>query len=112
VTSQRALAAAVGLAVFEVLGVVTVLGLRGVRSGPAWGVCVALKLPFCWALSRRHPGAWLAVALWELTGVFAALVAPRLPLVLRAAELAVAGSVVALLVASLPLFPHAELPHR
>jgi hypothetical protein len=111
-TTERALAAAVALSVLEVLGVIAVLSLRGTRSAPLWSVCVALKLPFCWALSRRHPGAWLAVALWELTGVFAALVAPRLPLLLRGAELAVAGSAVALLVVSLPLFPHAELPHR
>ncbi|HZQ27518.1 MAG TPA: hypothetical protein VFA94_07450 [Acidimicrobiales bacterium] len=110
--SHRALAAAVWLSAGEALGIMAVLALRGSRTAPFFAACLAVKLPFCWALSRRHPGAWLAILLWELTGVLAALVAPGLPIVLRGAELAVAGTVIALLASSLPSFPHVELPHQ
>jgi hypothetical protein len=110
--SERALAWAVWLSAGEALGIMAVLAMRGARTAPFFAACLALKLPFCWALSRRHPGAWLAIVLWELTGVLAALVAPGLPLLLRGAELAIAGAAVALLTCSLPSFPHVELPDR
>jgi hypothetical protein len=68
-----------------------------------------VKVPFCALLMRRSPGAWLALVLWEFTGLFAGVVAPRVPVVLRVVEGSVAGSVLGLLVVSLPLFPRARL---
>jgi hypothetical protein len=105
--------AAAGLAAIEAVAIATVLVFRGTRSAPYYIAVLALvKLPFCVLLIRRRAGAWLALLLWESTGVFAALVAPRVPGLLRLVELALAGAVVALLVMCLPLFPRMELPQR
>jgi hypothetical protein len=102
--------AAAAIAVLEAVALAVVLAFRGTRTAPFFIVCLAVKIPFCLLLVRRWAGAWLAILLWELTGVFAAVVAPRIPLALRALELALAGGVVGLLVACLPLFPRMELP--
>ena len=104
--------AAAGLAVVEAVFLCGVLAVRGSRSAPFFIACVAVKIPFCAFLMRRRAGAWLAVLLWEATGVFAALLAPRLPIALRLAELALAGGVAAFLFACLPLFPRLELPEQ
>ena len=104
--------AAAGIAALETVALAAVLLGRDTRTAPFYIFCIALKLPFCALLLRRGAGAWLAVLLWEVTGVFAAVVAPGVPLLLRALELVLAGSVAVLLVAVLPLFPRMELPQR
>jgi len=109
---ERALGGAAGLAAFEAAGQATLLAAADRRGALFFILCLAVKLPFCALLSRRRPGAWLAVLLWELTGLFAGLFAPRLAVAARLGETAVAGAVVALLFASLPLFPRLELPEQ
>jgi hypothetical protein len=104
--------AAAGLAALEATAIITVLIARGNRSAGFFVACSAVKYPFCVLLLRRRPGAWFALLLWELTGVFAAVVAPSIPVVLRLLELAMAGGVLALLAAGLSLFPRMELPER
>ena len=108
------LPAAAGLAALEVVLLGAVLVLRGTRSAPFLILCLAVKIPFCALLMRRQAGAWMALVLWEAAGLFAALFAPRVPVVLRLLEAAVAASVLVLLGASLSLIPRArlELPDR
>jgi hypothetical protein len=100
--------AAAGVAILEAVALATVLAVRGTPSATFFIVSLALKIPFCVLLLRRWAGAWLAVLLWELSGAFGAVVAPRIPVWLRLMEVALAGSVVALLIASLALFPRME----
>ncbi|MDQ1444321.1 MAG: hypothetical protein QOI20_785 [Acidimicrobiaceae bacterium] len=107
--------AAAGLAALETTAVIAVLVSRHSRSAPLSIACVAVRYPFCLGVLRRRAGAWLALVLWEGTGVFAAVVAPRVPLLLRVLELGLAAGVLALLGAALPLFPRMErleLPDR
>lgn len=102
--------AAAGLAALEATALVAVLIARGSRSAPILVACTAVKYPFCALLARRRPGAWFALVLWELTGVYAAVAAPRVPVVLRALELALAGGVLTLLAMAVSSFPRVELP--
>ncbi|HEV7887711.1 MAG TPA: hypothetical protein VGO92_09140 [Acidimicrobiales bacterium] len=104
--------AGAGLAALETVALSTVLAFRGTRSAPFFIGCLAVKLPFCVLLMRRRAGAWFALLLWELTGLFAAVAAPGIPVVLRLLEFVLAGAVVALLAVSLPLFPRTELPDQ
>lgn len=104
--------AAAGVAALEATALAAVLLMRGTKSAPFYIACLAVKIPFCIALARRWAGAWLALVLYELTGVFAALVAPRVPIMLRLLEVALAGTVLALLALALPLFPRMELPEQ
>ena len=106
------LPAAAALAAVEVTVTISVL-LYGSRLGrPLFLVVLALKYPICWMLIRRQPWAFFALLLWEFTVVFAALFAPRIPLGLRAVELAMAATVIGLVFASTHLFPRVELPRR
>ena len=72
--STRRLEIAVGAAVAEVSVQVAVLIARGTLGVvPLRVVFLTLKVPFCWAALRRRPGGYLAVWLWEIGGVVAAL---------------------------------------
>lgn len=109
---QWMIPAAAGLAAIETIALAAVLLMRDTRTAPFYIFCIALKLPFCAMLVRRGAGAWLAVLLWEATGLFAAVVAPGIPLALRTLVLVLAGTVTAMLFLVLPLFPRMELPQR
>jgi hypothetical protein len=109
------LPAAGGLAALEAAALIAVLLTRDSKSAPLYAILLVVKFPFCALLLRRSPAAWFALILWEGTGVFAAAVAPRVPVYLRLLELGMAVGVLTLLVAALPLFPrmdHMELPER
>lgn len=109
---EWAVSAAAGLAALEVLVLGAVLWARAGTAAPLLIAFLAVKLPFCLGLRGLRPGAWLALLLWELAGVVAAAAAPDVPVILRLVELALAAGVLALLAASLPLFPRMELPER
>lgn len=106
--------AAAALAVLEIVVLSTILVQRHTHAAPYFIACLAVKIPFCVLLMRRSPGAWMALILWEGTGLYAAFIAPRVPGVLRGVEGSVAASVLVLLAVSLPLFPRArlEFPER
>lgn len=109
------LPAAAGLAAVEAAALMAVLLTRDSQSADLYAILLVAKFPFCALLLKRSPAAWFALVLWEGTGAFAAAVAPRVPVYLRALELGLAVAVLALLVAALPLFPrldHMELPER
>ena len=99
---------AAALATIETAVLIAVLLSRDSKAAPLYAMFLLVKLPFCALLLRRSAGAWLALMLYEGTGVFAALAAPRVPGLLRATELSLAAAAVVLLVAALPLFPRME----
>lgn len=103
-----AVGAAAAVATVEALVLIGVLFTRESRAAPLYAVLLAVKLPFCAALMDRSAGAWLALLLYEGTGVFAAVLAPDVPLVLRLVELALASGAVALLIAALPAMPRMD----
>ncbi len=71
---SRRLAIAVGAAVLEVVVQVGVLVGRGaLGTTPLRIVFLALKLVFCQMAWRRRAGGYLAVWLWEIGAVVAAL---------------------------------------
>ena len=107
--------AAAIVAAGETAVLISVLLARDAKSSGFYAILLAVKLPFCALLLRRSAAAWFALLLYEGTGVFAALTAPGVPVLLRAAELALAVAVIVLLVAALPLFPRLdrlEIPDR
>jgi hypothetical protein len=104
------LPAAAWLAAAEAMVLIVGLALGGKPGAPMLMAFVAVKLPFCWLVTQRRPGAYLALIVWELGGALAALSASSTPLVLRLLEVATAAAVIALLVASTPLFPSVRLP--
>lgn len=106
------LPAAAALGALEVTVTISVLLYDSRLARPAFVVVLILKYPICWMLLRRQAWAFLALLLWEFTVGFTALFAPRIALPLRVVELAIAGSVIALLLASAHLFPRAQLPRR
>ena len=106
------LPAAAGLAAVEATVAIAVLLYAGHKGPAVFVTFLALKYPICWMLMRRQPWAFFALLLWEFTVVFAALFAPRIPLGLRAVELAMAATVIGLVFASTHLFPRVELPRR
>ncbi|HVT77220.1 MAG TPA: hypothetical protein VHD87_09325 [Acidimicrobiales bacterium] len=110
--STRRLEIAVGAAVVEVLAQVALLVARGALGAvPLRVVFLGAKLPFCLAAWRRHPGGYLALWIWEIGGLVAALSAhgslsPRL-------AIAVAAIVVmALLGRAISAFPSVEWKPR
>jgi hypothetical protein len=105
------LPAAAGLAAVEAAALIAVIVFVGDRL-PIYAVFMAVKFPLCLWLVRRHPGAFLAVLLWELWGLGLAVVAHGVPLALRVVEVGLATTVIALLWASAPLFPSPRLPER
>jgi hypothetical protein len=106
------LPAAAGLAAVETTVVIAVILYRGHRSFGFYILLLAVKYPICWLLVRRQAWAALTLLLWEPTIAAAAVFAPRIPLALRFVEVSFAAAVLALLVASLHLFPSPELPQR
>jgi hypothetical protein len=100
--------AAAGLAALEAVALIAVLLLRDKRSAVFYAALVAVKLPFCIGLLRRSAGSWLALLLWEGTGAFAAVLAPKVPGLLRLLELAMAAGVLTLLFVALPAMPRME----
>jgi hypothetical protein len=106
------LPAAAALAALEVTFTISVLLYDSRLARPAFVAILILKYPICWMLLRRQAWAFLATLLWEFTVASAAVFAPRIALPLRVVELAFAGSVIALVLASAHLFPRAQLPRR
>lgn len=107
-----ALAAAAGVAAAESTILIAVIAFGSVRSGPVLVVALALKYPFCYALTRRRPGAWMALLLWEGTGLVAALAKPGLPAYERLTELGLAGGCLVLLALAASTFPSPTLGAR
>jgi hypothetical protein len=105
------LRAAAGLAAAEALGLIVVLAFGGAPLAPFVIVALLVKLPFCWALLDKRPGALFGLLMWELAGMLAAL-RPGPSWVLRTVEAAVAVTVFGLLLASVPLFPSVRLPEK
>jgi hypothetical protein len=107
-TATRRLEIAVGAAVVEVLVQVALLVARGALGvAPLRVVFLAAKLPFCSAAWRRHPGGYLAVWIWEIGGVIAALSAGG-SLRPRVVIAAMAVTVMVLLGRAISAFPSIE----
>src|SRR5437660_1955014 len=94
-----ALPAAAGLAALETTALIAALALSAPRAAPLAIALLAIKYPFCLMVLRRHPGAYLALWLWEIAGVLAALVKPGLPVATRGLEILAAGTCLGLLAA-------------
>ena len=106
------LPAAAGLAAIEATVAIAVLLYGGHAALGLYVGFLAAKYPICLMVVRRQAWAFLGLLLWEFSVGVAALLAPRIPLALRAVELMFAGTVIGLLFASLHLFPRAQLPRR
>jgi hypothetical protein len=106
------LAAAAGLAALETTVLITIIAFGSYRAAPALVFFLAIKYVFCWGLLRRRPGAWMALLLWEVAGVIAAIAKPGLPAVQRLLEVAIAGTCLGLLGAAASTFPTPKLPPR
>jgi hypothetical protein len=104
------LTAGAWLATAETLGLMVALSFSGAPLAPFIIGALFLKLPFCWLTLQRRPGALMGVFLWEIGGVIAAMRADTASGVLRLVELGTAMTVMALLLASVPLFPSVRLP--
>jgi hypothetical protein len=104
------LPAAAWLATAEAAVLIASLAVGGKPGASLLIAFVAVKLPFCWFVTQRRPGAYLALIVWEVAGAIAAIGAGSTPLVLRLLEVLVAAAVVALLIASTPMFPSVRLP--
>ena len=102
---------AAGLAAAEALFLIVVLANGGAPLAPYVIVALLVKLPFCWALLGRSPGALFALVMWEVAGMLAAL-RPGPSLLLRMVEAVFALTVFGLLLASVPLFPSVRLPEK
>jgi hypothetical protein len=110
--SARRLEIAVGASVVEVLAEVALLVTRGALVGaPLRIVFLALKLPFCRAAYRRHPGGYLALWIWELAAVIAALKVHG-ALLPRAVIAVMAAVVMVLLGRAISAFPSVEWGQR
>ena len=106
------LPAAAWLAAAEAAVLIAVLAFRGAPGAGFYIALLTVKFPFCWLVTQRRPGAYLALLVWELGGVVTALAARDAAVALRLGEIAIAVSVTALLVASTHLFPTVTLPQR
>jgi hypothetical protein len=104
------LPAAAWLAGGEAAVLIAALALSGAPGAGLWIVFLAVKFPFCWLLVRLRPGAYLALMVWELAGAVAAIGARGEAMAWRLLEVGVATAVMALLIASTPLFPSVRLP--
>jgi energy-converting hydrogenase Eha subunit E len=109
---EWSLPAAAGLAALETTMLIAVIAFGSYRAAPALIGFLAVKYLFCWGLLRRRPGAWMALLLWEASGVIAALSKPGLPVIQRLLEVSVAGVCLVLLGAAASTFPSPELPPR
>ena len=97
------------LAAAETLVLIVVLAFGGAPLAPYVIAALLVKLPFCWYVVQRRPGALLGLLVWELAGMLAALRSGPSP-ALRMLEATFAVVVFALLLASVPLFPSVRLP--
>jgi hypothetical protein len=104
------LSAGAWLAFAETLGLIVALSFSGAPLAPFVIGALLLKLPFCWFTLQRRPGALMGVFLWEIGGVIGVMRAGTASGELRLVELAAALTVMALLLASVPLFPSVRLP--
>ncbi|MEY2475141.1 MAG: hypothetical protein QOG87_456 [Actinomycetota bacterium] len=105
------LKAAGGLAAAETLMLIVVLGFSGAPLAPYVIGAMLLKLPFCFFVTQRRPGALMGLVVWEVAGLLAAL-RPGPSIVLRLVEAGLAAVVFGLLLASVPLFPSVRLPEK
>ena len=105
------LKAAGGLAAAETLMLIVVLGFSGAPLAPYVIGALLVKLPFCWFVTQRRPGALMGLVVWEIAGMLAAL-RPGPSIALRLAEAGIAAVVFGLLLASVPLFPSVRLPEK
>ena len=112
-TSSRewVLKAAGGLAAAETLMLIVVLANGGAPLAPYVIGALLIKLPFCYLVTQRRPGALMGLVVWELAGLLASLRSGP-SLTLRLTEAGVALVVLALLFASVPLFPSVRLPEK
>ena len=99
------------LAAIETLVLIVVLAFGGAPLAPYVIGALLVKLPFCWFVVQRRPGALLALLVWELAGMLASLRPGPSP-ALRMLEATFAIVVFALLLASIPLFPSVRLPEK
>ncbi len=105
------LKAAGGLAAAETLMLIVVLGFSGAPLAPYVIGALLLKLPFCFLVTQRRPGALMGLVVWEVAGLLAAL-RPGPSMALRLVEAGLAAVVLTLLFASVPLFPSVRLPDK
>ena len=71
-------------------------------------ILLVVKVPFCAGLLQRRPGALLALLMLELAAIVFALAAG--PVLLRVADIVLAGLAFGLLVSASTEFPRVELP--
>ena len=109
---DRTLRAAAALAAVETTGLIVAVVARSGARVPLLLAALAVKYPFCALVLRRRAGAFMGLLLWEAAGAIGALAATRSPLELRLAVLAVAVTVIGLLIASASSFPETRLPER
>lgn len=108
---ERVLTAAAGLAALEATVLLVALVFRGGRAAPLAGAVLVLKYAFCWGVTRRSAGSFLALLLYEGAALVAAVRAD-VPIVLRVAVAALAVGTLVLLVRSARLFPSPTPPTR
>jgi hypothetical protein len=108
---ERALTAAAGLAALEATVLLVALSFRGGRAAPLAGLILVAKYGFCWGVTRRGAGSFLALLLYEAAALLAAVRAD-VPIALRVAVATLAVGTLVLLVRSAPLFPSPTLPNR
>ena len=106
------LPAAGALAAIENGALIATLGLRGDPGAVFYIGLLLVKFPFCWLVTQRRPGAYLALLAWELGGAVTAIAAHGTSALLRVGEVVMAAAVTSLLVASTPLFPSVTLPEK
>ena len=105
------LSAAAGLAFVETLALIVVLAFSGAPLAPYVIGALVVKLPFCWLVLQKRPGALLGLLLWEIGGMLAALRAEG-HAELRFFEATISAVIFCLLLASVPLFPSVKLPEQ
>lgn len=108
----RRLELAIGVAVAEVIVQIAILTARGAWSGAPLRIgFLAAKLPFCYFAWRRRPGAYLAVWLFEFSGLVAAATAHG-PLAARLVTGVFAAVTMVLLGRAVSAFPPVEWKSR
>lgn len=109
---SRRLEIAVSAAVVEVLVQVALLVTRGALGpAPLRVLFLLAKLPFCRLAWRRNPGGYLALWIWEIAGL-AAAISTHGPGLTRAAIGAVSVVVMILLGRAISAFPSVEWGSR
>lgn len=105
------LKAAAGMAAAEALVLIVALGFSGAPLAPYVIGAMLLKLPFCWLVLHRRPGALLGLLVWEVGGMLAALNAEGHE-EMRFLIAVTSAVVFCLLLAAVPLFPSVKLPEN